>query len=96
MTFEAHITYDANHAFAVENFKGDGWKFSKIDGDPVLGQQLFCYLTAHGDYAKELLAGMQQRALVISSLFGVQPLRMKIERVIYDTKTGVDEIGGER
>ncbi len=90
--FEAHITCPREKSDDVKQFAGlTGWSFSAIDGDPVMGKQAYCYLTAYRPVAEELLAEMAKLSHLLLEA-NVPVLREKIERIIYDTKTGVDEI----
>jgi hypothetical protein len=86
--FEAHITYDIEHKSRVAALCPHGWKFSKIDGDPVMGTKVFCYLTSYRNDDQELLRAA--RAAV--GMVGVLPLRLKIERIVYDSKIERNEI----
>lgn len=92
--YEAHITCDIENAKHVENI-GDaqGWKYSAIHGDALLGKKPYCYLTAYEPDAKHLMDRMELAADYLVE-GGVFVYRKKIERIIYDTKTGVDEING--
>lgn len=90
--YECHITCAREHAAQVESLgKTMRWSFSQIDGDPLMGQQPYCYLTHYHTDGLELKISM---ALVSRALRagGVPVLREKIERIVYDTKTGVNEI----
>jgi hypothetical protein len=84
--FEAHITYDGRHRAVVEYHCPKGWKFSAIDGDPVLGKKVFCYLTSYDVDGKRLL----ERLYTAIAAVPVLPCREKIEMIVYDTKTGVN------
>ncbi len=90
--YEAHITFERENAAKVEEIGSSiGWKFSKIDGDPVLGQKVFCYLTRHAkDGAQLLLDAMEATTAV-----GVTVIRVKVEHIVYDTKTGINVLGIE-
>lgn len=65
-----------------------GWKFSRIDGDPVLGDGIKSYLTrqlAHKlglAHAKDLLDQAADKLKVL----GYQILRKKVELVVYDAR----------
>lgn len=84
--FECHITCDLADEEVVEAVAKDHhWKTSTIDGDPVLGQKAFIYLTA---YDVELPRMMHRMSAACGALqgFGVRSLREKIEVIIYDRK----------
>lgn len=91
--FEAHLTADVKHADTVEAMVnlGSGYKFSRIDGDAQMGAKPFCYVTAYEPNADRLLERMKAFETILSA-HGVDTLRIKIERIVYDTKTGVDEL----
>lgn len=95
--FEAHITFEKKDAEAVRNslIENGGtivnWKFSAFDADPVMGDKPYVYLTAYDTSEHQLLMRMNG-AVTVAGKFGAHALREKIERIIYDTKTGVDEI----
>ena len=82
--YEAHITYKAEHRAHLEALLIPGWKFSAIDGDPVLGKEVYCYLTSYDKDGKNLLARMQRTVETI----GFEAVRQKVEQIVYDTKTG--------
>lgn len=86
MNFEIHITVSgaqAREARLVAEIVG--WKFSAIDGDPLLGPGVNCYLTHH---AKDFMKALEQLRSVCLDLNNhhVQVLRQKIELVVFDTK----------
>lgn len=90
--YEAHLTYPLCVSEVVERIGTErGWVFSQISGCPLLGQGTYCYLT---NYAKDGVALLGDMSLVAGALAkeGVTPLRQKIERIVYDSKTGVDEL----
>jgi hypothetical protein len=85
--YECHITFLGTRYW--EPFVSIlGWKFSIIDGDPVLGEGVKCYATKHFPSrmsadeirAKVIDAGEELRAK------GIEVLREKVELVIWDTK----------
>lgn len=89
MTFECHITAPSGSADKVKKAGKDlHWKFSAIDGDPVLGAGVHCYLTTHDATFARIKQRMKAAAHVLEAA-GVEVIRMKIEAIMYDTKTGV-------
>ena len=83
---ECHITVDKKFAVALEAIATVlHWKYSCIDGDPVLGKQAFAYLTTH-DTDFERMAGRMDT--VCGQLGGmlIPVIRKKIELIVYDTK----------
>jgi hypothetical protein len=92
--FEAHITFDRAKSKLVQGLADDTggkWKVSAFDADPIMGDKPYCYLTAYDKDEIMLLDRMSQVA-GLAEVRGIPVLRQKIERIIYDTKTGVDEI----
>lgn len=63
-----------------------GWKTSCIDGDPVLGRQVFFYFSAHDGDFLELMNRMEHLAACLGEEVVI---RKKIEHIVYDTKTGI-------
>lgn len=96
--FEAHITFDRKFAHFVEAYAPTvGWTYSVIDGDPVMGQKAYCYLTAYDTNPLRL----KRRALEIAERLGridiqVPALRTKVEQIMWDSKTGHDVVGTPR
>jgi hypothetical protein len=70
-----------------------GWKFSCINGDPVLGDGVKCYATMFYSVRKDeewVLAELNGIALNLID-DGAIVIRRKIERVVYDDK--IDKVG---
>lgn len=95
--FEWHIT--VGKVDGVETRKiadTGGWVFSEITGCPILGQGDYCYLTGYDRDYDTALAEMR-RANAALAFMRIKSLRMKIEDIVYDTKTGVSRLDeGER
>jgi hypothetical protein len=90
--YESHITVDKQWAAAVEGLAKDyDWSYSVIAGCPLLGQGTYCYLTGYSTDAAQLKKRVELTAEHLRVL-GIKPLRCKIEEIVWDTKTGVDEI----
>jgi hypothetical protein len=90
--YEAHITADKAYRLQMEVVSREqNWTFSEITGCPLLGQGTYCYLTGYSPSAQELLERLR---LTVDHLqfLGVVVLRSKIEHIVYDTKTGVNEL----
>ena len=91
MNFECHITIaheDREAALAVYRAAPgifNGWKTSSIDGDPLLGEEVFFYITGHSDNYISLHRRMEQ---ITSELYrsGVFPIRQKIELIMLDVR----------
>jgi hypothetical protein len=81
--YECHVTFKGEDAAAVQELDVPGWKFSKIDGDPVLGAGVKCYLTAH--FNTQDVALLSTRIVVgEASRHGLHAIRAKVEHIVYD------------
>lgn len=95
--YEAHITFPRKYdevalkAIIRPHFAGE-WKYSAFDADPVMGKEPYSYLTAYDTHEDRLLDRIMEVSLCARAA-NIPVLRKKVERIIYDTKTGVDEIG---
>jgi hypothetical protein len=94
--YEAHLTFDKSHAAAVEGYaetiRGWNWVYSVITGCPILGSGTYCYLTGYNkDNPKALKADMDAIAIDLKGM-DVPCLRSKIEHIVYDSKTHVNEL----
>lgn len=84
--FEAHITFEQMHEESVRSLGArHGWKFSRIDGDPVLGQKVYCYLSAHDSDVERLQDTMDLLANSAAAT-GTPPVRTKIELIVFDKR----------
>lgn len=86
MNYECHITVARKDGPVAEILaKEMHWKFSQIDGDPVLGKEVFAYLTTHDN---DLLQMQRRMNYAVTALRdqGVEVIREKIELIVYDTK----------
>jgi len=96
MNYECHITVPlAQGPVAEDHGKRHHWKYSAIDGDPVLGKETFAYLTTHDS---DLLR-MQERMTMMSAdlrAIGVEVIREKIELIVFDKRAAVCSICGTR
>lgn len=89
--FESHITFQMDHAKHVKDIERSlagmqiKWRYSQIDGDPVLGAKVFCYLSAHaGDFMT--LKQSMEAVVRISWQAGIKPRRTKIEAILLDER----------
>jgi hypothetical protein len=91
--FEAHLTFDVLYGTEVRKVSDADptWVFSQITGCPLLGPGTYCYLTGYDTDPEDLLTRMNFVASVVKGR-GIPVLRSKIERIVYDTKTGVNEV----
>lgn len=86
---ECHVTMESKDIALVETHVKDiGWKFSCIDGDPILGDGIKCYATKHfpskcdvNDVVNNVKAASEQL-----SMYGHKVIRDKVELVVYDSK----------
>lgn len=92
MKYEAHITFDRKYAMEVKGLSVSsvGWSFSQIDGDPDVGNVVLCYLNARGDVYEDLLSEMMFLALSAKRV-GIQPIRTKVEQILFDHRWGLDK-----
>lgn len=90
--FEAHITFERTDD-SIQKLKDgfNGWVYSAITDDPIMGQKPYVYLTHYSPFAKKLAKEMEETTTK-AELVGLKPLRGKIERIIFDTKTGWNEL----
>ncbi len=88
--FECHITMLGDPKEIEPLVKNTGWKFSAINGDPVLGDGIKCYATMlFSSLLKDdsyCLNQLISTAVALEGL-GVKVLRRKVERVIYDDRS---------
>jgi hypothetical protein len=92
--YEAHMTFPKEHAREVETISEEtGWVYSVITGCPLLGQGTYCYLTNYSKDNPAELVGEMTQIMGRLLLKDVPTLRSKVEHIVYDTKTGVNELG---
>lgn len=90
--YESHITCHVKDADLVEHIGSvAGWKFSKIDGDALMGAKPYCYLTAYNPSQQLMYEDMIATQNILSKR-GCEVLRTKIEEIIWDTKTGLNNM----
>lgn len=93
--YETHITFPidkANEVRLLGKKFNDAWKFSQIMGCPLLGMDKpFCYLTSYDTDIKLLMEDIG-RIVDEAKNQNIEVYRSKVERIIYDTKTGVNEL----
>jgi hypothetical protein len=87
--YECHITLfgDKKRIEDCVNRVGFGWTFSAIDGDPVLGQHVFCYATNHFESEKDAHVELYLAIRDLVSL-GLRSniKRSKIEHIVFDER----------
>jgi hypothetical protein len=90
--FEAHITFERTDETVAKLKDGfNGWSYSAITDDPIMGQKPYVYLTNYSPFAKKLLIDMKETVGKLDTE-GIKALRTKIERIIFDSKTGWNEV----
>lgn len=89
--YEAHVTFHRSQADNILRLMNSEmpeliraqWKFSKIDGDPVLGDKVYCYLTSH-DFDHGIMSDKVNWIIEFFRMEDIKPLRAKIEKIVYD------------
>jgi hypothetical protein len=88
--YECHITLRGQPQRLKELVESYGWKFSAIDGDPVLGAGVLCYATKHFNTRHPESDVIREMNSVAAELAGKslveEVVRQKVELVVYDTK----------
>src|SRR5690349_14796286 len=93
-TFEAHLTFNGYYEHRLVGYLRDNphwtkiFSFSRIDGDPDLGKDTRCYLTAHSNDYTKLREAMDliEEELKFND---IKTLRKKVEKIVYDTHHGI-------
>lgn len=90
MTYEVHITMKSSSEIARQAVEGLDWKFSCIDGDPALGDHVFCYATKHFPISNDLQSIIQQTNITAKTLSDyAEVVRQKVELIVYDTRVKI-------
>lgn len=85
--YELHITYAVKDASIIRACAGaTGCKFSQMDGDPVLGPHVYCYLSAHSVSMRATMEGMDAAVEYVQKQYGITPIRTKIEMIVFDKR----------
>lgn len=101
--YEAHVTFpratapqltEALAAYGTDDVMA-GFRYSAFDADPVMGDKPFAYLTAYDTDPHRLYARCLGVIGFLAGKYVVGHLRVKVERIVYDTKTGVNELTEE-
>lgn len=87
--YECHITMLGDKEQIRRCVEATGWKFSAIDGDPVLGAGVKCYATMF--YNQRVPEYQVQAAVRVAANelteAGIQVTRRKVELVIFDDRS---------
>ncbi len=87
--YECHITMIGIPSVVKPIVEANKWKFSAIDGDPVLGDGVKCYATMLFSKNKpydDILFDLHKVAIAVQNS-GVKVLRRKIEFVLFDDRS---------
>lgn len=92
--YEAHLTFDKIHGTEIAKLAESNppWVFSQITGCPLLGPGTYCYLTGYDKQSPLTLLADMERLGTLCEAQGIPVLRSKIERIVFDSKTGVNEV----
>lgn len=87
--YECHITMEGDREKIEQAVNEIGWKFSAIDGDPVMGKGVKCYATIHYNNKVPVAIVINRVALTARALRkqSINVTREKVELVIYDTRS---------
>ena len=84
--YECHVTMEGEAATVRPQVELIGWKFSAIDGDPILGRGVKCYATKHFNARmpeNEVVAVLGYAATLLREQ-GLKVIREKVELVLHD------------
>lgn len=88
--YECHITLEAPTLPVLKNLiETLKWKYSRIDGDPVMGAGVKQYATRHYNArlpVEEVLTELHKTADKIAE-YGFKVTRRKVELVLYDDRS---------
>ena len=88
--YECHITIEsANKDKTKQAVEVLGWKFSAIDGDPVLGAGVKCYATRHYNHRHDStsIVSITNHTASLLHDIGEMVTRRKVELVIFDSRS---------
>lgn len=86
--YECHITIEGPPDDVRKRVEAFGWKFSCIDGDPVVGPGVKCYATMHYNERQRVQFCIDMTNMVADVLAHDFPVtRRKVEVVVYDTRS---------
>lgn len=85
--YECHITVNKTKSEKLfkDLAKEYKWKTSAIDGDPVLGNNVYFYFTTYDDDFDRMRGRMENFVDVLQGT-GTKVVRKKIEKIVYDER----------
>lgn len=86
--YECHVTFEGDTAVGIATCAIVGWKHSKIDGDPVMGEGVRQYATKHFNQRcrEDQIWGEMTQVKHNLVIKGLKVTRMKIEKVLRDER----------
>ena len=90
--YECHVTFMADKDFK-EQVEALGWRYSRIDGDPMLGAGVKTYATKHFNAKLHLDVVVEavNTAATMLAMKGARVQRVKVEVVVYDIRAKEDK-----
>lgn len=88
-SYECHVTCSAEACPLFDEIAAAlHWSTSTIDGDPLLGKGPRFYFTTHakGTLSHHSIAERMRMLVRELRAHGVEPVRCKIEAIVFDTK----------
>lgn len=88
--YECHITMMGDPEVVKAAVERHGWKYSRIDGDPVMGPGVKQYATRHYNERMghdTVLTVLLETASRIGSVPGIEITRRKTELVLFDDRS---------
>src|SRR5690348_2491124 len=89
MYYECHVTLLGDPSTIKPCVERLRWRFSCIDGDPVLGDGIKCYATRHF-HVRHGHSGVQAQLFAAAEqlqAWGLSVVRRKVELVVFDSRS---------
>lgn len=89
--YECHITFEGDDIVGEAVCFKNKWTYSRIDGDPIMGEGVRQYATKHFNVNKRTQASIWEEMQKIRKTFeseGLIVTRCKIELVVQDERYG--------
>ncbi len=89
--YECHVAMLGNPAEIRSHVEKLGWKFSAIDGDPVLGGGVKCYATMLYSklFNQDVIVNRTKNLAKTLENLGFNVLRRKVELVVFDDRNAL-------